>query len=191
MYEEKDFSSLLGTTGFSDKLLQTHFKLYSGYVVNTNKAMELMKSLTPGSPEWAEVKRRFGWEFNGMRLHELYFGNMNKEQKKLPDDHPLMKLMVETFGTGQGCHDDFVATGKMRGIGWVIMAYDPQEKKLFNVWINEHDVGHLGGAVPLLVMDVFEHAFIMDYDMDRAAYINAFISAVDWEVVVKRFEEAQ
>ena len=191
MYIEKDFNGLLGTNGFSDKLLQTHFKLYSGYVANTNKAMELMKSLTSGSPEWAEVKRRFGWEFNGMRLHELYFGNMSKEQKKLSDDHPLMKLMVETFGTGKGCHDDFVATGKMRGIGWVIMAYDPQEKKLFNVWINEHDVGHLGGAVPLLVMDVFEHAFIMDYDMDRAAYINAFISAIDWDVVAKRFEVAQ
>lgn len=190
VYEEKDFKNLFGTTGFSDKLLETHFKLYSGYVKNTNKALELLKSLEPGTPQWAEVKRRFGWEFNGMRLHELYFGNMSKEKTTLPEDSKLFKLMMETFGSGQGCHEDFVNTGKLRGIGWVVMAYDPEAKKMFNVWINEHDVGHLAGAVPLLVMDVFEHAFVTDYNMDRAAYIKSFIDAVNWDVVQERFEKA-
>jgi len=190
-YEEKDFKHLLGTSGFSDKLLTTHFGLYSGYVKNTNKTLELLKSLEAGTPQWAEVKRRFGWEFNGMRLHELYFENMSKEKTTLPEDAELFKLMVETFGSGQGCHEEFVNTGKLRGIGWVIMAYDHEAKKLFNVWINEHDVGHLAGAVPLLVMDVFEHAFVTDYNMDRAAYIKAFIDAVNWDVVKERFEKAK
>lgn len=190
-YEEKDFKNLLGTPGFSDKLLETHFKLYAGYVKNTNKALELLKSLEPGTPQWAEVKRRFGWEFNGMRLHELYFENMSKEKTTLPEDTELFKLMVETFGTGMGCHDDFVNAGKLRGIGWVVMAYDPVGKKLFNVWINEHDAGHLAGAVPLLVMDVFEHAFVTDYNMDRAAYIKAFVDAANWDVVQERFEKAK
>ncbi len=190
-YTEQDFSNILGTTGFSDKLLETHFKLYSGYVKNTNKAMELLKTLEVGTPQWAEVKRRFGWEFNGMRLHELYFGNMSKEPTKLSEDSALFKLMVDTFGSGENCHQEFVNTGKIRGIGWVIMAYDPVGKKLFNIWINEHDVGHLAGAVPLLVMDVFEHAFITDYNMDRAAYIKAFIDAIDWNEVQKRFDKAQ
>ena len=190
MYTEKDFSNLLGVEGFSDKLLTTHFKLYSGYVKNTNKVVELLKGLEPGSPQWAEVKRRFGWEFNGMRLHELYFENLSKEKKTLPEDSPLFTLMLEMFGSGEACHKDFVNTGKLRGIGWAIMAYDPVAKKLFNTWINEHDVGHLAGAVPLLVMDVFEHAFVTDYNMDRAAYIQAFVNAIDWDVVQKRFEKA-
>jgi superoxide dismutase, Fe-Mn family len=189
-YEEKDYTNLIGTPGFSEKLLTTHLKLYSGYVKNTNKVIELLKTLESGTPQWSEVKRRFGWEFNGMRLHELYFGNMNKEKTTLPEDSALFKAMVESFGSGKECHETFVSTGKLRGIGWVIMAYDPVAKKLFNVWINEHDVGHLAGAVPLLVMDVFEHAFITDYNMDRGAYIKAFIEAIDWKVVQKRFENA-
>ncbi|PIN74304.1 superoxide dismutase [Candidatus Woesearchaeota archaeon CG10_big_fil_rev_8_21_14_0_10_45_16] len=189
-YKELDFSGLIGTAGFSDKLLQAHFKLYSGYVANTNKAIELLKTLEPGTPQWAEIKRRFGWEFNGMRLHELYFGNMNKEKSSLPEDSALFKKMVATFGSGQACHENFVNTGKLRGIGWVVMCYDKQADQIFNVWINEHDVGHLAGCVPLLVMDVFEHAFVTDYGMDRAAYIKAFIDAIDWKVVQERFEKA-
>ena len=186
-YEQKDFSHLLGTPGFSDTLLTNHFKLYAGYVTNTNKALELLK--TAEGPQWAELKRRFGWEFNGMRLHELYFGNLSKEPTKLPEDSALYKKIVETFGSGQAYHDNFVKVGSMRGIGWVIMAYDKEAGKIFNVWINEHDVGYLVGAVPLLVMDVFEHAFITDYGLNKADYIKAFVEAIDWDVVQKRFEE--
>ena len=189
-YEEKDFANLIGTPGFSEALLTAHLKLYSGYVKNTNKVTELLKTVEVGTPQWAEIKRRFGWEFNGMRLHELYFGNLSKEKKNLPKDSSLFNLMVESFGSGEGCHNDFVNTGKLRGIGWVVMAYDPIGKKLFNTWINEHDVGFLAGAVPLLVMDVFEHAFVTDYGMDRASYIKAFVEAVDWDVVQERFESA-
>lgn len=186
-YTEKNYNSILGTPGFSDKLLQSHLKLYNVYVANTNKMLELLKTLEAGTPAWAEVKRRFGWEFNGMRLHELYFGNISKEKKTLVESSPLYKKMVHSFGSGESCHDNFVTTGKMRGIGWVIMCYDKEADLLFNVWINEHDAGHLAGAVPLLVMDVFEHAFVMDYGMDRASYINAFIDAIDWDIVEKRF----
>jgi superoxide dismutase, Fe-Mn family len=189
-YQEQDFSTLLGTAGFSNDLLQAHLKLYAGYVKNTNKSLELLKGLEAGTPQWAEVKRRFGWEWNGMRLHELYFGNMSREKTKLPEDSALMKLMVESFGSGENCHQTFVNTGKLRGIGWVIMCHDKAANKLFNVWINEHDVGHLAGATPLLVMDVFEHAFVTDYGMDRASYIKAFIEAVDWNVVQERFSKA-
>ena len=189
-YKEEDFSRLLGTKGFSDKLLEAHFKLYSGYVKNTNKFLELLKTLQPGTPEHAEIKRRFGWEFNGMRLHDLYFGNMNKEKTTLADDAPLMKKIVKTFGAGKGCHDDFVNAGKLRGIGWVVMCYDKEADLIYNVWVNEHDVGILAGTTPLLVMDVFEHAFVTDYGMDRAAYIDAFVEAVDWQVVEERFEKA-
>ncbi len=193
-YQPHNFDHLLGLAGFSDQLLQNHFKLYQGYVSNTNKLldtlMQMVKEGKTGTPEFAELKRRFGWEFNGMRLHELYFGNMSKTKKTLPESSPLYQKIVDVFGSGQVCEQAFVATGSMRGIGWVIMNYDPESKKLFHTWINEHDVGHLTGCVPLLIMDVFEHAFMLDYGLNRAEYIKAFINAIDWDVVEKRFEAA-
>ena len=193
-YTAQNFDNLLGLKGFSDQLLQNHFKLYQGYVTNTNKLLDTLAAMEKegktSTPEYAELKRRLGWEFNGMRLHELYFSNMTKKKTSLPEKSALYKKMVETFGSGQACETAFVETGKMRGIGWVVMAYDPVGKKLFHLWINEHDVGHLAGTVPLLIMDVFEHAFMLDYGLNRADYIKAFIEAIDWEVVQKRFEKA-
>ncbi len=190
-YTAQNYDHLLGLTGFSNQLLQNHFKLYQGYVTNTNKLIEtfstMLKEGKIGTPEFSELKRRFGWEFNGMRLHELYFSNLTKDKTKLSANSPLLKLMNETFGSAENCEKVFKAVGAMRGIGWVVMVYDPIAKNLFNIWINEHDVGHLAGTVPLLIMDVFEHAFMIDYGLNRADYINAFISAIDWREVEKRF----
>ena len=191
-YEPKNFDKLLGTKGFSDKLLQNHFKLYQGYVTNTNKLIDTMMGMLKegksGIPEFAELKRRFGWEFNGMRLHELYFGNMANGGKKLDAKTKLAKKLAEQFGSLEAWEAAFKAVGAMRGIGWVVLAYDTEGDKFFNLWINEHDVGHLAGAQPLLVMDVFEHAFMIDYGLARADYIAAFFGALDWAVVSKRFE---
>jgi Fe-Mn family superoxide dismutase len=155
--------------------------LYQGYVTNTNKAAELAKMLAAGTSEYAEVKRRFGWEFNGMRLHEQYFGNMSNGGNPLDKESELMKKIAEEFGSYEKWENDFKATGAMRGIGWVILYYDKCSKRLFNCWINEHDVGHLTGCKPLLVMDVFEHAYMTDYGLKRAEYIYAFFKNVDWK----------
>ncbi|MEK6950346.1 MAG: Fe-Mn family superoxide dismutase [Nanoarchaeota archaeon] len=193
-YTEQNFEHLLGTPGFSDQLLKNHFKLYAGYVANTNKLLDrlmtLVKEGNTATPEFAELKRRFGWEFNGMRWHELYFGNMSKTKKTLPESSLLYQKMVEVFGSGENCEKAFVATGSMRGIGWVVTSYDPVAKRLFQVWVNEHDMGHLAGTVPILIMDVFEHAFMLDYGLDRAGYIKAFLNAIDWEVAGGRFDKA-
>lgn len=193
-YEAKNFDHLLGTQGFSDQLLKNHFTLYQGYVTNTSKLIETLMAMVKegktGTPEFAELKRRFGWEFNGMRLHEFYFGNITKTKKDLGNNSPLLKKMNEVFGSGENCEKDFVATGSMRGIGWVVMYYDPVAGKLFNTWINEHDVGHFSGCVPLLIMDVFEHAYMLDYGIKKADYIKAFLNAIDWEVVENRYNAA-
>lgn len=185
MYEVKSFDNLLGTEGFSDTLLNNHFTLYQGYVSNTNKLVEELKTAQPGTPEYNEMKRRFGWEWNGMRLHELYFGNM---VKGLPaqaggselGDSELKKVLDYVWGSFEAWKKDFIACGTMRGVGWVILAYDPIKKMVFNTWINEHDGGHLAGSVPILVMDVFEHAYISDYGLKRADYIENFFKAIDW-----------
>ncbi len=189
-YEVKDFSHLLGMEGFSEALLKMHFALYKGYVTQTNKLLdqirEYAKSGKTDAPEYAELKRRLAFEFNGMKLHELYFGNLGGAGV-LPDDNPLYDLIKENFGSFENWKKDFVATGKMRGIGWVVLVQDPTTGRLVNTWINEHETGHFVGGVPLVVMDVFEHAYLTDYGLDRAAYISAFLKNLDWKVVLERF----
>lgn len=185
-YEAKNFESLLGTKGFSDQLLKNHFTLYQGYVTNTNKAADALRVMAKegkaATPEYAELKRRFGWEFNGMRLHEYYFDNIIKDGKPLDKNTNLSMKIVEDFGSYEDWEKDFKATAAMRGIGWVILYYDGTGSRLFNTWINEHDSGHLSGAVPLLVMDVFEHAYMLDYGLKKADYIEAFMNAIDWTI---------
>ena len=189
-YASQNYERLIGTPGFGDKLLQNHFKLYQGYVANTNKLAETLDRLQKEGkidvPEFAELKRRFGWEYNGMRLHELYFGNMAKGAAAMDKNASLAKAIADQFGSVENWEKDFRATGAMRGIGWVILYHDRAAGRLVNVWINEHDQGHLAGAEPLLVMDVFEHAFMLDYGLARADYIKAFFQAIDWGAVQKR-----
>lgn len=194
-YQAMSFERLLGTEGFSNQLLTNHFTLYNGYVTNTNKLMEefaeLEKQGKATSPEYAEMKRRFGWEFDGMRLHELYFGNMIKGGTAPDKGASLQSKIAENFGSFDNWVKAFKAVGAMRGIGWAILYYDPAGKQLLNTWINEHDAGHLATAAPILIMDVFEHAFMVDYGLKRADYIEAFFKAIDWTAAQKRFEAVQ
>jgi Fe-Mn family superoxide dismutase len=189
VYQAKDFARLAGMPGFSDTLLNNHFKLYQGYVKNVNTLREKLDALfaegKDRTPEYAELKRRFGWEFNGMRLHEYYFENMGGKNP-VDINGALYKKISGDFGTWESWKQDFVSTGVMRGIGWVILYQDTRNGKLFNAWINEHDAGHLSGAKSLLVMDVFEHAFVTDYQLERAKYIEAFFNVIDWEAVQSR-----
>jgi Fe-Mn family superoxide dismutase len=191
-YQAMNYEKLLGTEGFSNQLLNNHFTLYSGYVTNTNKLMdelaELEKQGKAGTPQFAEMKRRFGWEFDGMRLHELYFGNMVKGGAALDTACKLCAKIAEDFGSFENWTKQFKAVGAMRGIGWTVLYYDPTGNKLINTWIGEHDTGHLAGAAPILIMDVFEHAFMIDYGLKRADYIEAFFKAIDWAVAAKRFD---
>lgn len=188
-YTPKSYDHLLGTPGFSDQLLKNHFTLYQGYVTNVNKLNDIVLVLERegkfGTPEYAELNRRFGWEWNGMRLHEFYFGNMTKDSNQAKGERLKVKVEKE-WGSYEAWEKDFKGVGMMRGIGWAILYLDKEANRLFNVWINEHDVGHFAGCIPLLVMDVFEHAFMLDYGTKRADYIEAFFKAIDWGVVAGR-----
>ena len=130
-------------------------------------------------PQYAELKRRLGWEFDGMRLHELYFENLGGKAMMDKSGKLAVKLAAE-FGSMETWEKDFRATGSMRGIGWAILYQDNMSGKFFNQWINEHDGGHPAGCNPVLVMDVFEHAYMLDYGLKRAAYIDAFFKNIDW-----------
>jgi Fe-Mn family superoxide dismutase len=177
--------------GFSETLLKNHFTLYQGYVTNTNKVADKLAAMAAegkfAEPEYAELKRRFGWEFNGMRLHELYFGNMGGTKPVNPDGK-LGKALAAAFGSIEAWEKDFRGTGAMRGIGWVVLFQDGASGALFNVWVNEHDLGHLAGCTPVLIMDVFEHAFMIDYGLKRADYIAAFFKNVSWDAAESRLK---
>lgn len=193
-YAARDFSSLLGTPGFSDKLLNDHFTLYQGYVKNTNtlleKLSEEIKADRGATPGFAELKRRFGWEFDGMRLHEIYFDNFGKNGGGAPQG-PLADQLAKDFGSFDAWAKEFKATGAMRGIGWAALVWDPVGARAVNIWVNEHDGGHLAGCPILLIMDVFEHAFFTDYGLKRADYIESFFKAIQWGKVAERFTAAR
>jgi superoxide dismutase, Fe-Mn family len=190
-YKARSFESLLGVEGFSEELLKNHFKLYEGYVKNTNALLdnlsELAKKDQGESPAYGEQKRRLGWEWNGMRLHELYFENMKKGGAAPSDDDPLEEALKASFGSRAAWEKDFRATAMIRGIGWAVLTLDPSTGTLANAWIDEHDAGHWAGARPLLIMDAFEHAYMKDYGIKRADYVQAFLKAVDWRKVEDRF----
>ncbi len=191
-YVARDHSKLIGMQGFSETLLKNHFTLYQGYVMNTNKVLDaldrmLMENKT-SAPEYAELKRRLGWEFNGMRLHELYFDNLGG-RSPLNKNSKLAQRLIDNFGNIDNWEKDFKATGSMRGIGWCALYQDTTDGRLINFWINEHDVSHPAGCNPLLIMDVFEHAYLTDYGLKRTDYIESFMINVNWSMVENRLEQ--
>jgi Fe-Mn family superoxide dismutase len=160
-------------------------------VTNINKILEslaaMLKEGKVGSPEYAELKRRLGFEFNGMRLHEYYFENLGGKGT-LDKSGKLGKRLAQDFGSYGDWEKDFRGTGAMRGIGWAILYLDNLTGRLINQWINEHETGHLAGGTPILVLDVFEHAFMIDYGLKRADYIEAFFKNVNWAAVESRLK---
>jgi Fe-Mn family superoxide dismutase len=188
-YTAKDYAKLIGMEGFSETLLKNHFTLYQGYVTNTNKVLDVLSQMLrddkAATPEFAEMKRRLGWEFNGMRLHEYYFENLGGKNP-LEKNGMLAKKLAADFGSYEAWEKDFKATGTMRGIGWVVLYQDSMTGGLMNFWINEHDVSHPAGCNPLLIMDVFEHAFMIDYGLKRADYIGTFFKNIEWAAVETR-----
>ena len=196
-YTAKEYAGLIGMAGFSEALLKNHFTLYQGYVANTNKVLDLLGAMLgegkTGTPEYAELKRRLGWEFDGMRLHEFYFENLGG--KPLNANGALAKKLAADFGGYENWEKDFKATGSMRGIGWTILYQDPVSGR--RTWtfvegpifgIGEHDTSHPAGCVPLLIMDVFEHAFMLDFGLKRADYIAAFFASINWGAVEGRLK---
>ena len=190
-YSAKDYSNLIGMEGFSETLLKNHFTLYQGYVTNTNKLMDslaaMLKEGKVSTPEYSELKRRMGFEFNGMRLHEYYFENLGGKTP-LDKSSTLAKKLADACSNYEAWEQDFRATGAMRGIGWAILYQDNVTGWLFNQWINEHEVNHLAGCRPILVMDVFEHAFMIDYGLKRADYIDSFFKNINWETAAGRLQ---
>lgn len=195
-YKAKQFN-LSGLKGISDQTLEMHFKLYEGYVKETNNLQErIAEFLKDGKvdqeemPLYSELKRRLGFEFNGMVLHEYYFENLKKNGETDPaGNSAFYKTAESSFGSYEIWKADFVGVGKMRGVGWAICFEQPDTGRLSNHWISLHQSGEVAGYNPVLVMDVWEHAFLLDYKpADRPKYIEAFFSNMDWKSVEDRLK---
>ncbi len=193
-YEPKTFH-LSNLHGISDQTLEMHFKLYEGYVKETNRLTEEIDDLLKKGkvdqekmPEYSEIKRRLGFEYNGMVLHEYYFENLKRGGKGRPAAHSnFLKEVQSSFGSYETWKNDFVSVGKMRGVGWAICNEDPRNHRLSNHWITLHEVGNVAGFNPILVMDVWEHAYLLDYKpAEKGKYIEAFFANIEWVAVENR-----
>jgi superoxide dismutase, Fe-Mn family len=188
---------LHGLQGISDRTLDMHFSLYEGYVkaanVLTGHIGEFLKDGAIDQeemPAYSELTRRLGFEYNGMVLHEYYFANMRKGASPRPgNDSAFTRRAEDSFGSFDRWKTDFVSVGKMRGVGWAICYQHPSTGRLTNHWISLHEYGNVAGFIPVLVMDVWEHAFLLDYaPSKRGEYIDAFFSNIDWKAVDRRVQ---
>ena len=183
-YKQRSFD-LSGLAGISDKTLEIHFGLYAGYVKNTNllneQLVEMVGQGKAGTPAYSEITRRLGFEYNGMVLHEYYFGNMKRDGgADISSSSPLGRALGESFGDLETWKKDFTAVGGMRGVGWAVTYLDPVTGRLTNNWITLHEDGNIAGFKPIIVMDVWEHAFLLDYKpAERPKYIESFLANLD------------
>lgn len=187
-YVAKDFK-LETLDGLSESQITEHLKLYAGYVKNTNILMEKIaahrQNGDASTTELSELTRRFGFEFNGMRLHEYYFTQFEKTVGDLTD----LKISLEAqYGSFEAWKTEASVTAMMRGIGWVLLVKDEVNGNLHTVWISDHELGHLGGQKILFALDVWEHAYCVDYKpTERAKYLEAFWKNLNWQKVEERY----
>ena len=198
MYTAKSFDHLSGLAGISDAQVSEHLELYGGYVKQVNALVQELSEMRADRAQsgkdfsLAEGTRRLAYEYDGMVLHELYFSNLKPGSEARPSERPAVgRALAETYGSVDDWQANFNAIGGMRGIGWVILYQDPVNGRLVNQWISLHQDGIPARWKPILVMDVWEHAFMRDYKAtERAKYVDAFFKNVDWTVVDQRLREA-
>jgi superoxide dismutase, Fe-Mn family len=198
MYQAKSFD-LGGLAGISDGQLIEHLELYAGYVKQVNALTKELaeihseKRATGKDLGLAEGTRRLAYEYDGMVLHEHYFSNLKPGGAPRPSDRQACgRALAETYGSVDRWQENFKALGGIRGVGWVILFQDPLTGRLTNYWVSLHQDGIPARCKPLLVMDVWEHAFMRDYRAsERLRYVDAFFTNIDWTTVERRFNEEQ
>lgn len=193
-YTPKTFT-LSELPGLSEKQIKAHIGLYEGYVKHMNVLREQIAQLTALDKDTyayaiMETRRRLGFEFNGMRMHEYYFTQLEGGAQALSAESALGKAVTEKYGSIEAFIAHFTAVGMSRGIGWSVLYADPSAQTLHTAWVSDHELGQLGGLPIILAMDMWEHAFMVDYlPAEKKTYIEAFLKNVNWGVVQKRFDE--
>lgn len=192
-YSTKTFN-LPVLEGISEKQIKVHLALYEGYVKHVNLIMTMaaMYGNTEdegGKYSIAEFRRRFAFEFNGMRLHEYYFEQFEGGPAPLAAGGALADTIKEKYGE-KSLEAHIREVAGSRGIGWVVVYADPRADTIHTVFVNDHELGQLAGLPVLLALDLWEHAYMVDYiPAEKKSYIDAFFANLNWSVVEKRFED--
>ncbi|KKQ88248.1 MAG: Manganese and iron superoxide dismutase [Parcubacteria group bacterium GW2011_GWF2_38_8] len=178
--------------GISTKNIEEHLKLYAGYVKNANAVIEKISELVSDSEKniylLGELFRRFSFEYNGMRNHEIYFDSLSGEAKPLSENGKLGQALIETFGSVEIFIAGFKNIAMARGIGWAVLWYDKKDKRLLVSWVDEQHLGQLQDCTPIIALDMWEHAYIYDYSSsEKKKYIEAFFENLNWEAAEKNF----
>lgn len=190
-YEEQSFD-LPDLTGLSEKQIEAHLGLYSGYVKNINHLRDQIHDLeTTDKEKYAyaimELRRRLGFEFNGMRMHEYYFAQFEGGAQAVDEGSDLVKAVSEKYGSWNDFITHFKGVGATRGVGWTVLYADPKGDTVHTAWVEDHELGQLAGLPVILAMDMWEHAFMVDYlPSEKKQYIEAFFNNLNWKVVEER-----
>lgn len=195
-FEEKKWN-IPALKGISAKTTEEHLKLYSGYVKNANGIMETFSKLNadPAANSYlmGELGRRFSFEYNGMRNHEVYFSSLEGGSHALKDSSPLKKMIADTWGSYEEWLSGFkTVAATTRGIGWAVLWYDKKDKRLLGSWVDEQHLGELNGCEMILGLDMWEHSYVADYQPSgKKQYVEDFFVNLNWEVIEKNFLNAR
>jgi superoxide dismutase, Fe-Mn family len=194
MYQEQKFN-IPELKGISKKSVEEHLKLYAGYVKFTNLILEKINEYARDSEKHAyalgELQRRFSFEFNGMKNHEYYFKSLEGGAQGLPENSALKTAVEKEWGSWDAWLARFKAIAMTRGIGWAILYYDKDAKRLVNAWVDEQHLGQLNSAQYIFGIDMWEHSFYLDFQTNKTGYVTAFLENVNWSVVEENFKQAQ
>lgn len=191
MYEAKTFD-IPELTGISQTNITEHLGLYAGYVKNTNMILETIQNGSMEGYALSEMQRRFSFEYNGMKNHEYYFSALEGGAVELGDDSELKAAIAAEWGSFDAWLERFKTIAKTRGVGWAILTYDPDANKLLNTWIDEQHLGHLNSTQYIFGIDMWEHAFVADYQPSgKGQYIEDYLVNVNWNKAEELFKKAQ
>ncbi|MBU1046944.1 Fe-Mn family superoxide dismutase [Patescibacteria group bacterium] len=191
-YTSQEFNLPQEINGISSKQIEEHLKLYAGYVKHSNLIQEkielLLQDKEQNSYIISELNRRFGFEFNGMRMHEYYFEQLEEGLKEINPESNLNQKIINDFESFGNFIEKIKEVTKTRGIGWVIVYFDKKQDNLNISWVSDHELGQLGGLQIILAIDLWEHAFMVDYlPNEKGQYIEKYLENINWEKVEKRF----
>ena len=195
-YELQEFN-IPSLKGLSEKQIEVHLGLYKGYVTHANLIAEKLKAMRDGSIEndayvSAELRRRYAFEFDGMRMHENYFEQLEDGAKEIDGSGDLAKAVSSKYRDVDGFLTHIKEVGGSRGIGWIVVYYDSKAGTVHTVFVGDHELGHLAGLPIIYTIDMWEHAFMVDYvPSEKVKYIEAFLSNTNWEVVERRLKAAK
>jgi len=181
--------------GISAKTIEEHLKLYSGYVKNANAVIEQISELSKDSAKnmylIGELFRRFSFEYNGMRNHEVYFRHLEGGAQPITAGGPLEKLIIETCGSVDILLFGLRNIALTRGVGWAVIWYDKKDKRLLASWVDEQHLGQLNDCAMILAIDMWEHSFVADYQPSgKKQYVEDFLSNLNWKTCEENLANA-